>query len=129
MKFFKNLKVYLILLAVVLVALLLMLNKYVGYGIFLLVVAAIVYALWELVIRTKEERITELAGRLDKTSQQISNLQNENNELRSRRLNISELHDVLDLGLLQVNSSFTRTWNDKFEEGETGHSILSVHFR
>ncbi len=123
MKFFKNLKIYLILAVVILVSILLILNKYAAYGILLLGAAGFFYLLWETVIRSKEEKITELAGRLDKTSQQISNLQNENNELRSRRLNISELKNILDLGLLQVNSSFTRIWNDKFEEGER-----SLHF-
>lgn len=123
MKFFKNLKIYLVLAVVVVVSLLLILNKYAVYGILLLGAAGVIYLLWETVIRSKEEKITELAGRLDKTSEQISNLQAENNELRSRRLNISELRDVLDLGLMQVNSSFTRTWNDKFEQGGR-----SLHF-
>lgn len=123
MKFFKNLKIYLILAVVVVVSLLLILNKYAAYGILLLGATGVIYLLWETVIRSKEEKITELAGRLDKTSEQISHLQAENNELRSRRLNISELRDVLDLGLMQVNSSFTRTWNDKFEQGGR-----SLHF-
>ncbi len=123
MKFYKNLKIYLILAVVVVVSLLLILNKYAAYGILLLGATGVIYLLWETVIRSKEEKITELAGRLDKTSEQISHLQAENNELRSRRLNISELRDVLDLGLMQVNSSFTRTWNDKFEQGGR-----SLHF-
>lgn len=130
MKIFKNLKIYLILAVVVVVSILLILNKYAAYGILLLGAAGVVYLLWETVIRSKEEKITELAGRLDKTSQQVSNLVAENNELRSRRLNISELRDVLDLGLLQVNSSFTRTWNDKFEqEGRSLHFIGALQVK
>jgi hypothetical protein len=123
MKFFKNLKIYLILAVVVVVSVLLILNKYAAYGILLLGAAAFIYLLWETVIRARDEKIAELAGRLDTTSRQMSNLQAENNELRSRRLNISELRNILDLGLLQVNSSFTRTWNDKFDEGGR-----SLHF-
>ncbi len=130
MKFFKNLKVYLILTVMVVVALLLILNKYAAYGIMLLAVAGVVYLLWEMVIRGKEEKITELTERLGKTSQQITNLQAENNELRSRRLNISELRNILDLGLLQVNSSFTRTWNDKYEEnGRSLHFIGALQVK
>ncbi|HPJ79174.1 MAG TPA: hypothetical protein PK489_10305, partial [Prolixibacteraceae bacterium] len=130
MRFFRNLKIYLILAVVVVVSVLLILNKYAAYGILLLGAAAFIYLLWETVIRAKEEKITELAGRLDKTSQQISNLRAENDELRSRRLNVSELRNILDLGLLQVNSSFTRTWNEKFDEnGRSLHFIGALQVK
>lgn len=130
MKFFKNLKIYLILAVVVVVSVLLILNKYAAYGILLLGAAAFIYLLWETVIRARDEKIAELAGRLDTTSRQMSNLQAENNELRSRRLNISELRNILDLGLLQVNSSFTRTWNDKFDEnGRSLHFIGALQVK
>lgn len=130
MKIFKNLKIFLILGVLAVVSILLILNKYVFYGLSLLAVAGVIYLLWETVIRSKEEKITELAGRLDKTSEQNEHLRAENNELRSRRLNISELRDVLDLGLLQVNSSFTRTWNDKFEqEGRSLHFIGALQVK
>ncbi len=123
MRFFKKLKIYLILAVIVMVSVLLILNKYAVYGILLLAAGAIAYLLWETVIRSKQEKITELAERLDKTSQKISNLQAENDELRSRRLNVTELRNILELGLMQVNTSFTRTWNDKFGEG-----TRSLHF-
>ncbi|HNQ38897.1 MAG TPA: hypothetical protein PKJ58_13110, partial [Prolixibacteraceae bacterium] len=130
MRFFRNLKIYLILAVVVVVSVLLILNKYAAYGILLLGATAFIYLLWETVIRAKEEKITELAGRLDKTSQQISNLRAENDELRSRRLNVSELRNILDLGLLQVNSSFTRTWNEKFDEnGRSLHFIGALQVK
>lgn len=123
MKFYKNLKLYFVLTIIVLISIILILNKFALYGVILLSVAGIIYALWELVIRNKEEKIDELEGMLGKTSKLINSLQEENKELRTRKLNISEIKNILDVGMLQVNTTFTRTWNDKFEKGNK-----SLHF-
>lgn len=123
MQFLKNLKLYLLLAAICFIAILLIFNKYLLAGLILFGVTGLIYALWELVLRNKEEKIEELKQMLEKSSKQISQLQEENNELRTRKLNISEINSILDLGLVQVNTNFTRTWNDKFEQGDR-----SLHF-
>ena len=40
-------------------------------------------------------------------------MKSENVELRNRKLNISEIKSVVDLGLMEVNTNFTRVWNEK----------------
>ncbi len=123
MKLLKNSRMYLILFAIVLIGIVLISNEAIVYGLIFIGIAGIAGTLWELVIRTKEEKIGELQEQLKTNTSLISALQEENNELRTRRLNIAEVKDILDLGLLQVNTNFTRTWNDKFEQGNK-----SLHF-
>jgi hypothetical protein len=130
MKFFKNLRIYLILGLLILIGIILISNRFVVYGLIVFGITALIYALWELIIKSKDEQISGLAVQLGKTNILISNLQAENNELRSRRLNIAEIKNILDLGLLQVNTSFTRTWNDKIEENNrTLHFIGALQVK
>jgi hypothetical protein len=126
MKLFKNLRIYLILIIILLFAILLIANKYLIAGLIMFALAVLVYALWDLIIKSKEQKIDELAGIVEKTGLQISRLQEENNELRSRKLNISEIRNMLDLGLLQVNTNFTRTWNEQFEEGSRSFHFIGA---
>ncbi len=130
MKIFKNLELYLFLSFLILIGIILIFIKFVFYGLILIGISVLVYALWELFIKSKDEKIFELAIQLDKTNHLIDNLRDENNELRSRRLNISELKNILDLGLMQVNTSFTRTWNEKFEQtNKTLHFIGALQVK
>lgn len=130
MKIFKNLRFYLMLGLFILIGIVLLLNRYILYGLIVLGATSLMYLLWAAFIRDKDEKISGLVKELEKTKNLITGLQEENNELRSRRLNISELRNILDLGLMQVNTSFTRTWNDKFEEdGKSLHFIGALQVR
>jgi hypothetical protein len=123
MKLFKNLRLYLILTILILTGILLIAEKYALLGVALIGLTLLIYVMWKFVVQSKDEKISGLSEEIKKTNRLITTLQNENNELRSRRLNLSELRNILDLGLLQVNASFTRTWNEKFEEDNK-----SIHF-
>lgn len=123
MKFFKNLKVYLILAIIILITVLLILNDYLVYALIFGGIGLIGFGLWNLLLRQREEKIAELSEDLAKTHELITTLKSENEELRNRKLNISQLRNIFDLGLMEVNSSFTRTWNENFTRG-----IKSYHF-
>jgi len=123
MKLFKNLRIYLILLVIIAIAVLLILNDFLAYGLILAGIAFFIFWAWQLFLKNKEDEISKLTSRLDKTERQNRALQAENEELRSRKLNISEIRNILDLGLMEINTNFTRTWNDKFDHGKK-----SVHF-
>lgn len=49
----------------------------------------------------------------DKTT---TSLKSEHTELRNRKLNIFEIKSVVDLSLMEVNTNFTRVWNEKIEQ-------------
>ncbi len=126
MKFIRNLKIYLILTIILMVAILLIAGKYMVAGLAVFGVAGVVYALWELIIKNKDQKIDELAALVEKTNSQLTRLQEENNDLRSHRLNITEIRNLLDLGLLQVNTNFTRTWNEQFEQGNKSFHFIGA---
>lgn len=123
MNYSKSLPVYLVLTAVALIAILLIFNKYVFYGLIVIGIVLLIYAFWRFILKERENTISQLTEELDKTKSVIVQLAKENTELKNRRLNISELNNIFDLGLLQVKSSFTRTWNENF----TRHA-LTFHF-
>ena len=123
MKFSKNYNTYLILLAVIVIAILLIFNDFLVYGLILAGITLFFFWIWQLLLKNKEDEISLLSSRLDKTEKINEALLSENEELRSRKLNISEIRNILELGLMEINTSFTRTWNDKF-----GHDKKEVHF-
>lgn len=112
---FRKLKMYLILAVIVVAAVLLILNKFLVYG---LVVGGVGFAavlLYQAFMKQKDDEINNLKSQLKEVGKASASLKEENTELRSRKLNISEIKSVVDLGLMEVNTNFTRVWNDKSE--------------
>ncbi len=123
MQFLKNIKANLILIAVIVVAILLLLNDFLIYGLTVLLASFLIYWLWNRFIRSKDEEIDQLKTKLEESDQEINKLSEENEELKHRKLNISELRNILDLGLMEINTNFTRTWNEKLD-----HKNKNFHF-
>lgn len=112
---FRNLKMYLVLAVIIAAAVLLILNKFLVYG---LVVGGVGFAavlLYQAFMKQKDDEINKLRSQLKEVDKTASSLKDENTELRNRKLNISEIKSVVDLGLMEVNTNFTRVWNDKSE--------------
>lgn len=110
---FRNLKMYLILAVIIAAAVLLILNKFLVYG---LVVGGVGFAavlLYQAFMKQKDDEINNLKAQLKEVDKTATSLKDENTELRNRKLNISEIKSVVDLGLMEVNTNFTRVWNDK----------------
>ncbi|HWR33495.1 MAG TPA: hypothetical protein VN451_08220 [Chitinophagaceae bacterium] len=112
---FRNLKMYLILAAIIAVSLVLILNKFIVYGVIVFGVGAIAVGAYHLLIKQKDDQIHNLKTQLKESDKTSTSLKSENTELRNRKLNISEIKSVVDLSLMEVNTNFTRVWNEKSE--------------
>ncbi len=123
MKLLKFRRIYITLITICTISVILIFNDFLTWGLILLALAVIVFWIWRLFIKNKEDEISNLISRLDKIEEQNNYLRAENDELRNRKLNIAEIKSKLDLGLMEINTSFTRTWNDKFS-----HEKKEVHF-
>ncbi len=122
----KNIKIYLTLIVIIAIAILLILNKFLAYGIILLGAAALGIWFWHLFIRSKESEIADLQKKLDNFNTKFTELEEENKELRSRKLNISEINNILDLGLIEVDTNFTRTINKELTKEEKNVKFLGA---
>lgn len=112
---FRKIRMYVILAVITGAAILLILNKFLVYG---LVVAGVGYAavlLYQAFMKQKDDEISKLKEQLKEVDKTSTSLKEENTELRSRKLNLSEIKSVVDLGLMEVNANFTRVWNSKSE--------------
>lgn len=112
---FRNLKMYLILGAIIAVALVLILNKLAVYGLIVFGVGTVAVGAYHLLIKQKDDEIHNLKKQLKVSDKTTTSLKSENTELRNRKLNISDIKSVVDLGLMEVNTNFTRVWNEPSE--------------
>ncbi|MCZ2460081.1 MAG: hypothetical protein LC128_10720 [Chitinophagales bacterium] len=112
---FRNLKTYLVLAVILAAAVLLILNKFLAYGLIVGGVGFAAVLLYQAFMKQKDDEINQLRNQLKEVDKTTASLKEENTELRSRKLNISEIKSVVDLGLMEVNANFTRVWNDKSE--------------
>lgn len=120
---FKNLKVYLTLGAFIVISVLLILNDIIGYGLILLVFAIVIFWVWQFFNKKQKDENEKLNTQVKQKEQENQKLKSENEELRNRKFNISEIRNILDLGLMEISTNLTRTWNEKFK-----HNERSVHF-
>jgi len=91
-----------------------------------LLMAGVVFLLWwswKMILDFKDKEIKRLSDKLDQLHHQNDALAEELHELRQRRWNVSDIKHILDLGIMQINTSFTRTWDKKFV-----HDNKDVHF-
>ncbi len=112
---FRNLKTFLVLAVILAAAVLLILNKFLAYGLIVGGVGFAAVLLYQAFMKQKDDEINQLRNQLKEVDKTTASLKEENTELRSRKLNISEIKSVVDLGLMEVNANFTRVWNDKSE--------------
>jgi len=103
--YFKAIKNYILLIFGILLCTLFILNEYIIYGLFALIIFIILNY-----IRIK------VLSRLYESENQNKNLLNEIRELKSSKLNVLDIKDILEIGLLEVNTKLTRVWNNQFEE-------------
>jgi len=122
----KNIKIYLTLIVIILIAVLLILNKFLAYGIILLGAGVLGFWFWHLFIKSKEDEISKLENKLENFNDKFKELEEENKELRSRKLNISEIDNILDLGLIEVDTNFTRTFNKEFTKEDKEIKFLGA---
>ena len=107
---------YLIIGVILVATVLLILNKFLVYGLIVFGVGMAAIALYHVFIKQKDDEIYKLKTQLKETDKTSASLKSENVELRNRKLNISEIKSVVDLGLMEVNTNFTRVWNEKIDQ-------------
>ena len=116
MKFLKNIKIILTTILLILISVLLIFNDFLLYGISLLIVSILAISFWNSFIRKKEEKVVELEGENQQLKLKIS-------ELENQKLNVLGIKDILELGLKEIDTNLTRTWNTTFKIGDK-----KVHF-
>lgn len=111
----------LIILAVIAILVAIFFNEFIIYSAIFVGVLIIFYALYTAFMRTKDEEIERLTARLETEELELDKIKHENEELRNRKLNLSAIKQILDVGLFEVDTNFTRTWNEEMitDEGKT----------
>lgn len=94
------------------------------YGTILLGVAALAFILWKAFVkgtqndlRQEKKHSRELEDKLAGMERTVSNLERQLYENRSSRFNIAEITPVLHLAVVNIDSSFTRTYKRRSEDG------------
>jgi Ca2+/Na+ antiporter len=109
----KQIKLILSLLAIIAVAVVLILNKFLVYGIVLIGIAFVIYLIWYLLIKNKDKRITELEKTILANKSLIQ-------ELEQRKINISQITPILKLALWEIDSIFIRPFNRRYSNDDNG---------
>ncbi len=111
----QNLRNALLLMAIVAIALAIIFNEFLVYAAIFVGAMIVFYGLYHAFLRTKDAEIESLRLQLEIEESQLSEIKNENSELRSRKLNLSAVKQILDVGLFEIDTNFTRTWNEEIE--------------
>ena len=123
---FKNLRFYLIAVIFIVIGLILLFNKTVVAGLIILGTGALILALWEFFLKEKEKQIDLLNNEIERMKSENLSLKEDINELSNRKLNISEINSILDLGLIEVNTNFKRAVNRELQEGDKYVQFIGV---
>lgn len=108
MKFKKSHLVFILLIAFISI---LIFNDKVWYAI----IALIIYvSIKELITFFTENNLTEIKD----LKQENKRAAEEIEELKSRRLNVTDIKHIIDLSLIEIDTTFTRTFNEEFELGK-----------
>ena len=123
---FKKIRFYLIALLLIVAGLVLLLNKVLVAGLAVIGVAVLLFLLWELFLKEKEKQIDALNHEIQRIKAENSTLKEDIAELSNRKLNISEINNILDLGLIEVDTNFKRTVNREMKEGDKTILFIGV---
>lgn len=123
---FKNVRFYLIAGLLFLIAIVLLLNKAIITGLIILGIAGLIFTMWEFFLKEKEAQIDSLTREIRRMQTENQSLKQDMDELASRKLNITTVNEILDLGLIEVDTSFKRTINKSFESGDKNVQFIGV---
>jgi len=104
----------------------LLFNKVLVAGLVTLGIGALILALWEFLLKQKEHEIDLLNSEIQRMKSENQALQQDVDELAGRKLNITEIHEILDLGLIEVDTSFKRTVNKSFRVDDKHVQFIGV---
>jgi len=107
--------------AIVAITLAILFNEFLAYSAIFIGAMAVFYGLYSAFLKTKNAEIDALKESLEREEQALEKVKNENHELRSRKFNLSSVKQILDVGLFELDTNFTRTWNEEIvtDDGKT----------
>jgi len=106
----RKFKKEIIFISVLLAGFLALISRFNEFGISMMVGAVLMY-LYVKFQQTNPNEIKQLKQTLQNQQQEIA-------ELKNRKLNVVGMKDILEVGLMEIDTNFTRTWNEKFEEDD-----------
>ena len=109
----KNLRNALLIMAGVAIALAIIFNEFLAYSAIFVGAMIVFYGLYYAFLKTKDAEIDDLKAKLNLEEGQLEKVKEENEELRTRKLNVSAIRQILDVGLFEIDTNFTRTWNEE----------------
>jgi len=104
----------------------LLLNKVLVAGLVIVGIGVLVFALWEFLLKQKESEIDLLNSEIQRMKSENQSLKQDVDELSNRKLNITEVHEIMDLGLIEVDTSFKRTVNKSFRVDDKHVQFIGV---
>jgi hypothetical protein len=123
---FRKYGYYLAALAAVVIGVALLFNKFVITGLVILGIGGLIFALWEFLLKERDSKIAALNHEIQRMNIENQSLKQDLDELSNRKLNITEIHDILDLGLIEVDTSFKRTVNKSFRVDDKHVQFIGV---
>ncbi|MBN2481892.1 MAG: hypothetical protein JXB19_09140 [Bacteroidales bacterium] len=119
-------KYYLIAGLILIAGIILIFNDVIVTGLVILGIGALIFSLWEFLLKDRENKIDELKDEIHRMKIENQSLKQDFNELSTRKLNITEINDILDLGLIEVDTSFKRTVNRSFDVADKQVQFIGV---
>ena len=123
---FKRTKYYIIAAVVLALGIILLYNKFLALGLIIFGIAALIVVFWELLLKEKARQIERLNDKLLDIDEENKRLKNDLEDYSKRKLNISEITPILDLGLFEVKTNFKRTVNRKLKVNERSVQFIGV---
>lgn len=122
----KKYRFYIIAGLALLIGVILLYNKFVVTGLVILGIGVLLVVFWEFLLKEKDREIDVLNSEIEQMKIENKSLRKDIDELSNRKLNITEIHDILDLGLIEVDTSFKRTVNKSFRVDDKHVQFIGV---
>ena len=105
---------------------LLLYNKFIVTGLVILGIGVLLVVFWEFLLKEKDRKIDTLNSEIERMKMENKTLREDVDELSHRKLNITEIHEILDLGLIEVDTSFKRTVNKSLRVDDKHVQFIGV---
>ena len=115
-----------VLLTIIAIAVALIFQEMLVYALILFGAVILIFSIWQLFVKERENKIDDLQSQLNASQKRFNHLIQENEELRGEKLNVTGIKQVLDLGLMEVDTHFTRTANQEFERNEKKYQFIGA---
>ncbi len=107
-------------------ALILLFNEALAIGVILLGISVFAIGTWELLLKEKVRQFESLNQKLLEVQTENEQLKDSVEDYSQRKLNISEINTVLELGLFEVKTNFKRTVNRKLKVNDKNIQFIGV---